>query len=230
MEADWNEAVTYAREQLNEAFREIEEIESTMSQHETQVLEALTQLNELAMSDTSWISQARNLGDLTAEGYARATTKGLAISVQPGGGAGPYTSLVTTTLRDATRNPVAFDAAVLHDKKLLHDNIPYCYELKCFAYAILGNEAIRPDDRKPKLHEARDAIFHALICDLADRFSVKPTKNRASYDRICACDILAAAMPNEADLPKSPASLQRIWLKGERNWEREQLEDNRDPL
>lgn len=225
MEADWNEAVTYAREQLDEAFREIKKIERTMSQHETQVLEALTQLNELAISDTSWITEAREMRDLTSEGLARARQRGLAPSGQTGEGAGPYISRVKTTLADATRDPVAFDAAKLHAKKLIHDNLPLIYELKCFACAKLGDEVNRPAGRRPWVHEARDTILHAIIFDLAQRFEVKPTKNRASYDRICACDILAAAMPRYPDLPDSSESLQRIWFAGERAWKREQLED-----
>nr|WP_111299459.1 hypothetical protein [Paracoccus saliphilus] len=229
MKADWNEAVTYAREQLDEALLEIKKIESTMSQHESQVLDALTQLNELSASDTSWITEAREMRDLTSEGFARATQRGLAPSGESGEGAGPYISCVRTTLADATRDPVAFDAAKLHAKKPIHDNFPLVYELKCFACAKLGDEVNRPAGRRPRVHEARDVIFHAIIFDLAQRFDVKPTKYRA-YNRICACDILAAAMPKKADLPDSYESLQRIWFKGERTWKREQLEDKPDLL
>lgn len=228
MNADWNEAVTYARKQLDEAFADIKKIESIMSQHDMDVLEAVTRINRLSASDMTWIPQAEALGHLTAEGFAYAAKRGRALSDEVGDGAGSYVSHLRSVLSDAARDPVAFDAAKLHAKQLMHNNVPLCHELNSFVCAILGDEVTRPGGRRPRLHEARNPIFHAMIFDLAHRFDVKPTKNRASYNRICACDILAAAMPKKADLPVSYESLQRIWFEGERAWKREQLGDELD--
>lgn len=180
MNTDWNEAVTYAREQLDEAFKEIKNIEGIMSRHDMDVSEAFIRLNKLSKSDQSWIPDARALGDLTAEGLARAAKRGLSLSDGPNDGAGPYVSHLRTVLAEAMRDPVSFDAARYHAKRLMSDNVPLCYELKRFACSVLGDEIIRPAVRKPKLHEARDAVLHAIICDVAERFNLKPTKNRAS--------------------------------------------------
>lgn len=221
MNVTWEEAVTYAREQLETAFREIKKIESIMSRHEMDILGTLARLNELCASDTSWLAEARALSDLNTEERARAAKNGFSLSDSPSDGDGPYISRLKDVLSDATRDPAAFDAVRLHAAKLMSSDIPLCYELKSFACDVFRDEVARPADKKPKLHEARNAIFHALIFDLAERFDVKPTRNRVSFDRKSACDILAEAMPNKAGLPKGYASLERIWFQGERAWERE---------
>ena len=219
LNAKWKNAVAYARTELEKAFTAIEEIEDIMPRHDMDVLEQLTHLNKLSASDVSWIEEARALGDLVAEDRARTRRRGLSFSDSPRDSTGAYVTYIRTVLSAAAKDPVAFDAARIHAAKLMSDNRPLCYELKSFACGFLRNEVARPVDKKPKLHTARNAILHALIFDLANRFAVKPTKNRASTGQISACDILAEAMPKKADLPKSSSALERIWFEGEKAWE-----------
>ncbi|CAM3302754.1 hypothetical protein PANO111632_13155 [Paracoccus nototheniae] len=221
MNATWEEAVKYARERLDEALADISEIESIMTRHDMDVLRILARLGQLCASDKSWVAEAQRIGDLVAEGFAHAFRRGLSPSDNPRDGAGPYIGYLLEILSASARDPAAFDAMRFHAANLLSSNIPHCYELKIFTTGVLRDEIVRPSGGRRKLHKARDAIFHAIISDLADHFAVRPTKNRASSGHISACDILAEAMPSKANLPKSYSALERIWFHGEKAWERE---------
>lgn len=228
MNGAWNEAVIYAREQLDEVFTALDEIGATMSPHDMDVSEILTHLNKLSVSDLSWVSEAQALSDLVTEGRDHARRRAQSTSGSPSSGLGPYILRLRSVLLEAAEEPAAFDAARHHAAKLLSNNMPMCYELKSFACGVLRDEVSRPVNKKPKVHEARDAILYGLLFDITDRFAVKPTRNRASVDRMSACDILAEAMPNKANLPKSYSSLERIWFEGQRTWERDRLSEEPD--
>lgn len=221
MKSTFEDAVGYAREQVAEGLVEFAKIEAILSRHDMDVAEISARLGQLSASDTSWVDDAQGLPDLAMERIERAMVRGLSQPDNATYGAGPYVRYVKEVLEDAAQNPAAFDALLLHAANLLSANVPHCYELKTFLVGYLRNEIDRPAGGRRKLHEARNAIFHAIICDLVDCFDVKPTKNRASYVSVSACDILAEAMPNRPDLPKSVSSLERIWFRGESAAERE---------
>lgn len=229
MNVTWDEAVAYARSELGNILHEIEEIEGSMSRHQMDVLKILENLSRLSTTDLSWQQEAQALGGLVREDLKRARRRGLAQEGISNENSGSYLSFVTTVISDAAKNPAAFNAAEIHAANLISTNTPLCYELRTFVCDVLRRTIECPGGRKPRVHPVRDAVLYAFICDLAERFKVRPTKNSASHHLICACDILAEAMPNRADLPKSPSSLQRIWLQGKRNEQSELEDDQLDP-
>lgn len=218
MNASWDEAVAWARERLDEIFAAVALNETYASRFDMDLLEELDRLNELAASDTSWVEEARALGPLVTEEWMRAS-KALAVPGSNSDSAGPYVIRLRQVVSAAARERVAFDALRLHAANLEDSNTPRCYELRAFVSDVLRDIRTRPAALGgPMIHRSRDPLIHALLNDIVERYSVTPTRNRATTNRMSACDILAEAMPNKARLPKSFCALQRIWLEGEKAW------------
>ena len=222
MNGSWDEAVASTRERLEEIFEAVALNESYASKFEMDLVEELDRLRELAASDTSWLEEARALGPLVSEERRRAWKAGLALPGRSSESAGPYVTYLRQVLSAASRERVAFDALRLHAASLDEANTPRCYELRTFVNDVLRDIRTRPAALGgPKVHRSRDALIHALIYDIAEQYSVTPTRNRATASPTSACDIVAEAMPNKARLPKSYAALERIWQEGERALRRE---------
>lgn len=211
MNASWDEAVAWTRERLEEVFAAVAVNETYASKFEMDLVEELDRLNELAASDTSWIEEARVLGSLVTEELRRVWKAGLAVPGSTSDSAGPYVTHLRKVLSAAAKERVAFDALRFHAASLDDASIPRCYELRTFVNDVLRDIRTRPAALGgPKLQGSRDALIHALLHDITERYSVYPTCNRATSDQISACDIVSEAMPNKARLPKSCAALESI--------------------
>lgn len=222
MNASWDEAVAWTRERLDEVFAAVALNETYASKFEMDLVEELDRLNELAASDTSWVEDAKVLRSLVTEELTRAWRAGLAVPGSTSGSAGPYVTHLRKVLSKAARERVAFDALRFHAAGLDDTNTPRCYELRTFVNDVLRDIRTRPAALGgPKVHRSRDALIHALVYDISERYSVTPTRNRETASPTSACDIVAEAMPNKARLPKSYAALERIWQEGERALKRE---------
>lgn len=132
----------------------------------------------------------------------------------------PYVAEVEKMIEAAAKKPAAYEALSDHAAKLISDNHVMIPQLRIFVTEVLRRERQRPPARgTPKVHPSRDPLLYALLVDVADRFRVTPTRNKATPASVSACDILAEAMPNDPRLPKSYIALERIWINGPRDEE-----------
>lgn len=206
-------AVAYARKELAAIFAQVADIEKELSSQEYELVELLTRLEDLHAEEPPLAADRQE--DLVHYEFNRAMRRGLTLSEHVPK-VSPYVAQIERLIAYASSNIVAYRALGFHSANLISENHVMVPQLRIFVAEVLRGHCTEPSPRgAPKLHPSRDRILQALLTDIAERFGLTPTRNKASAT-ISACDIVAEAMPNKARLPKSYVALERIWLRGQR--------------
>jgi hypothetical protein len=131
----------------------------------------------------------------------------------------PYIAKIEHMIETSTRCSVTYQALRSHGASLLGSDLEICPQLRIFMNEVLRGQRMPPLTLgAPKVSPGRDPVIYAIMVDICLGFCVSPTRNKASASRESACDILAAAMPRAGRLPKTYGSLERIWIKGQREY------------
>jgi hypothetical protein len=169
----------------------------------------------LATADRSSNVETGSHRSVAEEEFRRACLAGLAPDGTKRQSPPAYVRQLEELARMAPRDRPRYDALCLHACAWIDDDPRMPHELKVFVQGHLRRGLERRGRRGvSKNNAARDGYLCELIHEIAERFGVTKTRARKGRNVTSACDILAAAMPREARLPKSYIALQRILLKG----------------
>lgn len=207
-------ALAYARKELAVILAHVAAIENELPAPELELAEVLERLEDLHAEEPPLDPDRQE--ELSLYRLGQAWHAGLAPSgYKPD--VSPYVAEVESLIATATGNLVAYETLGFHSANLISNNHPMIPQLRTFVVEVLQGNRTRPSIRgAPRLHPSRDALFHALVGDIADRFGLTPTRNKGAVSGDSACDIVAEAMPYDARLPKKYGGIETIWLHGER--------------
>ena len=210
---NWTDAVTYARMELAEIFAGLAQIHRILPAREAELETQLTRLAELhAKEPPIALKSQENLEDYVLR---RTVSDGLTPSdLIPT--LSPYVVCVDSLISLATSKQIAYQALGIHAANLISENRGMIPQLRIFVTEILRGKRTKPSARgTPKIHPSRDRMIYALLVEIVDKYDVTPTRNKSSASANSACDIVAEAMPNEPQRPKTYAALERIWINGQ---------------
>lgn len=206
-------AVAYARKELMAILAHVAEIENELPAQEHELTELLIRLEDLHAGEPHILADKRE--ELVRYEFNCSMRKGLTPSEYVPN-VSPYVAHIESLIDAAANDLVAYKALSIHSANLIGENHVMIPQLRLFVVEVMRGQRTEPSARgAPKLHPSRDRILHALLMDIAERFGLRPTRNKASA-AISACDIVAEAMPKNARLPKSYVALERIWFRGQR--------------
>lgn len=211
---DWEAAVAYARQELPVILATVATIERELSAPEYALTELLVQLEDLHSEKAHEVACMQKR--LVGHELKRAWHMGLMPSEHelkvP-----PYVAQIERLITAAASSLEATQALGIHAASLISDDSRMIPQLRQFVTEVLRGTRTPPSRLgAPELPPSRDRLLHGLLTDIVERFGCPPTRNRASVEAMSACDIVAEAIPNDAGLPKSYVSLERIWLAGQR--------------
>jgi hypothetical protein len=91
------------------------------------------------------------------------------------------------------------------------DSLPTA--LGAYTMEVIRGHPPQPRGPKKATNALQDILVAGVVCELIERFGLKPTRNALSR-RVSACDIVAAAV-NEAGIGRSVGykAVERLWLR-----------------